>query len=116
MRIVQAKVTLHRENRMEKRRDTPWHKWRFTLGGSWLILFLGGAAWMALSDSRSPFVYRIAGAAFFAAIAIVFGLLEWRDRRPLRISRRDGDTGREHDPRMEADAPTPTEGEGRETG
>lgn len=84
---------------MKKRRDTPWYKWRFTLGGLWLILFFGGAAWIALSDCRRPLVYSIAGAAFFAAIAIVFALLEWRNRRPLRISSRDDDTGREHNRR-----------------
>ena len=74
---------------MDRRRNTPWYKWRLTLAGSLLILNFGYVAWQALFGTDRPSDSRIVGTAFFGVIAIAFVLTELRNRKSQRLNARE---------------------------
>ena len=70
------------------RENVPWYKWRFTLGGVYVVLLLLYVAWNFLSDVESPVSLHISAGVFFLDLAILIAVLERRNRQPVTFTLR----------------------------
>ena len=71
--------------------NVPWYKWRFTIPGVVFTALFVYCAWTWLIDGEEGLGHRIAGALIFLALAVLFGILEWRNRKPYRFTIRNND-------------------------
>lgn len=71
------------------KKETPWYKWRFSLGGVFLISFFIFMVFSFSKDSSISIGGKIIGIVIFIFLAASFAYFEWKFRKPIQFRIRD---------------------------